>query len=319
MIDSVSHKQPVRCDVGVKVRYPGSRQWLFFFLSLSLFFLPDSHSRGCAENHDLIGWGKRTKLRVKREGCQSAQLRQCAWTDASRGHALLLWWWWWWWWWWCVETFSLFLSFFFFNTLFLTEGAGVSRLIWLQVKCDVLAACCEISLTTTASTSSTTTGTTITDAPSREWWALSWPDREVSISTASCPRGDARGMTARGRAREVAAETSCLPPWCSSPTSCQGCCGKPTTAHMWGGWRGSGRSRGFSGSRRRSRRPKCSNCCGRWGGGRVVTGGIAERNFYFETLWLKKGFNEAVSGFLLMSTWAEKSLLWFFFFISIHV
>ena len=67
-----------------------------------------------------------------------------------------------------LKLFLFFSLFFFFNTLFLTEGAGVSRLIWLQVKCDVLAACCEISLTTTASTSSTTTGTTITDAPSRE-------------------------------------------------------------------------------------------------------------------------------------------------------
>ena len=189
----------------------------------------------------------------------------------------------------------LFFLLFFFKALFWTEGAVVARLIWLQVKCDVLAACCEISLTTTT-TSSTTTITTITDAPSQEWWALSWPDRGVSISTASCPRGDARGMTARGRAREVAAETSCLPPWCSSPTSCQGCCGKPTTAHMWGGWRGSGRSRGFSGSRRRSRRPKCSNCWGRWGGG-DVTGGIPERNFYFETLLLKRDLMRLWVGF----------------------
>lgn len=177
-------------------------------------------------------------------------------------------------------------NFFFFKTLFWTEGAGVSRLIWLQVKCDVLAACCEISLTTT--TSSTTTITTITDAPSQEWWALSWPDRGVSISTASCPRGDARGMTARGRAREVAAETSCLPPWCSSPTSCQGCCGKPTTAHMWGGWRGSGRSRGFSGSRRRSRRLKCSNCWGRWGGGDWWD---PWKELLFWNAVIKKGFN----------------------------
>lgn len=115
-----------------------------------------------------------------------------------------------------------------------------------QVKWDVLAACCKIPLLITTCT------TTDTASSSQEWWALSWPDREVSILKAKCPRRDARGMTLsreRARKEEEAEETSCLPPWCSSPTSCRGCCGKPTTARMSGGWRGSGRSRGSSGSR----------------------------------------------------------------------
>lgn len=122
----------------------------------------------------------------------------------------------------------------------------------LQVQCDVLAARCETPLTNKSAATA--------DTSSEEWWVLSWPGREVSILRANCQRGDASGMTRPGRAREVAAGTSCLPPWCLDPTSFQGCCGKQTAARMSGGWRGSGRSRGFCGRRRWSKQAKCSNC-----------------------------------------------------------
>lgn len=163
------------------------------------------------------------------------------------------------------------------------------HLLTFQVKCDVLAPRWKFALRTNSDTSS------------QEWWALSWPDREVSILIANCQKGDARGMIFLERARGVAAgaETSCLPPWCSSPTSFQGCCGKPTTAHMSGGWLGSGKSRGFSESRRWSKRPKCWKCWERqetelilimhaltveaWGRGDYFIPSVPE------TLWLKNG------------------------------
>lgn len=175
----------------------------------------------CAENRDVIGW-RAQELWVKQRmpECSDSECMD-SWkqgTTARDGHKytpvmLLLSW---------VSS-KLLKSILLVVDLF--------RHIWLQVMCDVLAACYKIPL-------NTTTITNLTDTSSQEWWVLSWPGREVLILIANCPREDAREMTCPQRAREVAAEaagTSCLPPWCSSPTSFQGCCAKTTPAPMSGG------------------------------------------------------------------------------------
>ena len=94
-------------------------------------------------------------------------------------------------------------------------------------------------------------------------WVPDWAGRAAWTMRIS-PKSDASFWMAPERATEAAgpAGTFCSPS-CWNQTSCRGCCGGPTTARTWGGWRGSRRSRSCSGTAGSSRRPTCSDLWGR--------------------------------------------------------